>query len=100
MKKTLIVLLASAALLAPVSGCHGPQKLSRSLDEWTNNGYIESPWVYGSFLAHMLLAAGNVVTWTMDSFINAYYFWADDEEPFGDGKGTPYPFRAVIPKKR
>ena len=100
MKKTLIGLLASAALLAPVAGCHGPQKLSRSLDEWTNNGYIESPWVYGNFLSHVLLAGATMLTWTVDSFINIYYFWVDDAKPFGTGRGTAYPFKAVSPTKK
>ena len=100
MKKTLIALLAAAALLAPASGCHGPQKLSRSLDEWTNNGYIESPWVYGNVLSHVLLAGATMLTWTVDSFINFYYFWVDDAKPFGTGRGTSYPFKAVSPTKK
>ena len=100
MKKTLVALLVSAALLAPVSGCHGPQKLSRSLDEWTNNGYIESPWVYGNMISHVLLAGATMLTWTVDSFINFYYFWVDDAWPAGSGKGTAYPYKAISPTKK
>jgi hypothetical protein len=99
MKRTAPGLLLAVVLALPLAGCHGPQRLTRGLDEWTNTGYSESPWIYGNLLAHVLLAGANVVTWTMDSFVNVYYFWVDDAEPFGDGKGTPYPFRAVTPKK-
>jgi hypothetical protein len=100
MKKTLIAVLASAALLVAASGCHGPQKMSRSLDEWTNNGYIESPWVYGNLISHLLLAGATALTWTVDSFVNIYYFWVDDAKPFGTGRGTAYPFKAVSPTKK
>jgi hypothetical protein len=99
MKRAALGSLLAVLLALPLSGCHGPQRLSRGLDEWANNGYAESPWIYGNFLAHVMLAGANVVTWTVDSFINVYYFWVNDAEPFGDGRGTPYPFRAVTPKK-
>ena len=100
MSKLALVSLALLVLLAPAAGCHGPQKLTRSLDEWNNNGYIESPWVYGNSLAHLLLTVANALTWTVDSFINIYYFWVDDAKPFGTGRGTAYPFRAVSPTKK
>lgn len=100
MKRLALASLAVLILVAPMAGCHGPQKLSRGLDEWANNGYIESPWVYGNTLAHLLLAVGTALTWTVDSFINVYYFWIEDAKPFGDGKGTAYPFKAVTPTKR
>jgi hypothetical protein len=100
MKKLAVFALLLAFLAAPLAGCHGPQRLSRGLDEWANEKYIESPWIVGNFLSHMLLAGATAVTWTVDSFINVYFFWVDDAEPFGNGKGTPYPFRAVTPTKR
>jgi len=100
MKRLALLSLASLLLLAPTAGCHGPQKLTRSLDEWCNTGYVESPWVYGNTLAHLLLAVANALTWTVDSFINIYYFWVDDAKPFGTGRGTAYPFKAVSPSKK
>ncbi|MBV8880845.1 MAG: hypothetical protein JO332_12815 [Planctomycetaceae bacterium] len=100
MKRLACCALLAVLLVAPLGGCHGPQRLSRGLDEWANNGYIDSPWIYGNLLAHLLLAGATAVTWTADSFINIYFFWVDDAEPFGSGKGTPYPFRAVTPAKR
>jgi len=100
MKRLALCAALAVLLVVQGAGCHGPQRLSRGLDEWANTGYVESPWIYGNFVAHVLLAGASVVTWTVDSFINIYYFWVDDAEPFGDGKGTPYPFRAVTPSKR
>lgn len=99
MKRRVLAAALASVLALALWGCHGPQRLTRGLDEWSNTGYTESPWIYGNVLAHLLLASTSAVTWTMDSFINVYYFWVDDAEPFGDGKGTPYPFRAVTPKK-
>jgi hypothetical protein len=100
MKKLALVSLALLVLLVPMAGCHGPQKLTRSLDEFTNDRYVESPWVFGNTVAHLLLAVANSLTWTVDSFINIYYFWADDAQPFGTGRGTAYPFKAVSPTKK
>ncbi len=100
MKKIAAAVLMVLVVTASLNGCHGPQRLSRGLDEWANDKYIENPWIVGNFLSHMLLAGATVVTWTVDSFINIYFFWVDDAEPFGNGKGTPYPFRAVTPTKR
>jgi hypothetical protein len=100
MRKIALVSLSLLILAAPIAGCHGPQKMSRGLDEWANNGYIESPWVYGNVLAHLLLTVATALTWTVDGFINVYYFWIDDASPFGSGRGTAYPFRAVTPTKK
>lgn len=100
MKRFAVVSLALLILVVPLAGCHGPQKLTRSLDEWANNGYIDSPWVFGNTLSHLLLSVATTLTWTVDSFINFYYFWVDDARPFGTGKGTAYPFKAVTPTKK
>lgn len=100
MKKLAAASLAILILTAPLAGCHGPQKLSRGLDEWANNGYIDSPWMFGNMLSHVLLIAGGVLTWSFDSVINTYYFWIDDAVPLGTGKGTAYPFKAVSPTKK
>lgn len=100
MRKLPLAGLVLAVALLTCTGCHGPQRLTRGLDEWANRGYAESPWLFGNVLSHILLGGASALTWTVDSFINIYYFWVDDAEPFGDGKGTPYPYRAVPPEKR
>lgn len=81
-------------------GCNGPQKMTRSLDEYVNNGYIESPWLYGNMLSRLIVAAATGLTWCLDSIINVYYFWVDDAKPFGTGHGTAYPFKAVTPTQK
>jgi hypothetical protein len=100
MKRLPLAALALAVALSTMTGCHGPQRLSRGLDEWANNGYEQSPWLFGNVLSHVLLAAAGAVTWTVDSVTNVYYFWVDDAAPFGDGKGTPYPFQAKAAAKK
>ena len=100
MKRFAAASLALLILTLPLAGCHGPQKLSRSLDEWSNDRYVDSPWLVGNMLTHLVLTAATAVTWTADSFINIYYFWVDDAKPFGTGKGTAYPFKAVTPTKK
>jgi len=100
MRRLAVVTLAVLVALVPLAGCHGPQKITRSLDEWSNDSYIEAPWLVGNTLSHLVLTAATAVTWTVDSFINIYYFWVDDAKPFGNGKGTAYPFKAVTPTKK
>jgi len=100
MKRPTLAALALVVVLFAMTGCHGPQRLTRGLDEWANDGYEESPWLFGNAVSHLLLAAASGLTWTLDSVINVYYFWVDDAAPFGEGKGTPYPFRPKTPAKR
>jgi hypothetical protein len=100
MKRPTLAALALVIVLATMTGCHGPQRLTRGLDEWANNGYEQSPWLFGNVLSHVLLGCASALTWTVDSVINVYYFWVDDAAPFGDGSGTPYPFQPKTPAKR
>ena len=46
MKRAALGSLLAVLLALPLSGCHGPQRLSRGLDEWANNGYAELSWDY------------------------------------------------------
>ena len=100
MKKAALVALALLLIVVPIAGCHGPQRMSRGLDEWANNGYIENPWIYGNVVSHLLLGFATVVSWVVDSFINPYYFWTSDAWPAGDGRGTAYPFKPVTPTRK
>ena len=67
MKRLPLAALALAVVLATLTGCHGPQRMTRALDEWANNGYEQSPWLFGNFLSHVLLAGASALTWTVDS---------------------------------
>ena len=100
MKKVGLLCLAGLVLAVPMMGCFGPQMLTRGLDDWTNQGYTETPWLYGNSISYMLIGFANYVTWFVDSIINMYYFWAKDAQPFGDGNGTTFTHKVVAPKKK
>lgn len=96
--------LAAAALAALVAvssaGCWGPQKLSRHMDDWTNQTYVENPWLVGNVLSTALVHGILFVTGMLDGFINGYYFWFLDAEPLGRGAGTKFEHRPVTPVKK
>lgn len=100
MKKFALVALAFVVLAVPMVGCYGPQKLNRSLDDWANQGYVETPWLYGNVLSYAVLSVANGLTWWIDGFVNVYYFWVDDAQPFGKGSGTPFDHKAIVPAKK
>ncbi len=94
MKKLALVALVMLVVVGSVS-CYGPQKLTRSFDDWTNQGYVDTPWLYGNVISYWLIGFVTGITWWIDGFINMYYFWVKDAEPFGSGKGTPFNHKAV-----
>ena len=100
MKKLALLSLAVVVLMVPLSGCYGPQMLTNGLGDWANQGYTDSPWLYGNVVSYMLISLANGITWWIDGFVNAYYFWAKDAQPFGDGVGTTYVHKVVTPKKK
>jgi hypothetical protein len=89
MKKLAIVVVALMLVVA-VAGCWGPQKVTRSFDDWLNQGYTNSPWLFGNVVSYMAWGFGFWITNMVDAFVNTYYFWAKDAQPFGSGKGTPF----------
>jgi hypothetical protein len=96
MRKVAVGVVA-VVLAVSILGCWGPQKLTRRLDDWTNQTYVENPWMMGNVLSATLLHALFFVTNLMDVGINAYYFWARDAEPFGSGTGTEFKHKPVTP---
>ena len=98
--------LAPAALaflvLLSAAGCWGPQKLTRHMDDWTNQSYVDNPWLLGNVVAYGMLRLVFFITGTLDLFINAYYFWALDAWPLGehDGTGTKFEHRPVTPTRK
>jgi hypothetical protein len=93
MKKRLM-LIALFLILVSV-GCHGPQNVTRSLDDWTNQAYVTTPWLAGNPIAHVVFWIGDNVCWVIDSILNIYYFWSD-APPTGEGAGTPYYHKVPI----
>jgi hypothetical protein len=85
-------------LVVAVTGCWGPQFVTRGFDDWLNEGYVHSPWLFGNVLSFMAWTFGFMVTNLADAFINTYFFWAKDAEPFGTGTGTKFEHKPVTPR--
>ena len=99
MQKKMAVVAVALMLVVAITGCWGPQMVTRGLDDWLNQGYTETPWLYGNVLAYMVWGFAFWVTNLADAFVNTYYFWAKDAQPFGSGTGTSYTHKPVTPKK-
>jgi hypothetical protein len=100
MKKLALLSLALLVLAVPMTGCYGPQMVNRGFSDWLNEGYTGTPWLYGNVISYGIISLVNGITWFVDGFVNAYYFWAKDAQPFGDGVGTTYTHKVVTPKKK
>ena len=100
MKNVALLSLAVLVLAVPMVGCGGPMTLTRGLDDWHNQAYGETPWLWGNVVVHGLIGVANGITWMIDGIINIYYFWAKDAQPFGDGKGTVYTHKVVTGKTK
>jgi hypothetical protein len=96
MKKATVGVLALLVLVS-ASGCWGPQKLTRHMDDWANQGYSDNPWLMGNVVSCVLLHAILAGTGMIDGFINSYYFWRYDAWPLGSGTGTKFVHRLVTP---
>ena len=89
MKKVLLVALAVTVVFSAV-GCFGPRHLSRGLDDWANQQYVNQPWLIGNVISAGLLGIAFWVTGAIDGLVDIYYFWGKDAWPFGANKGTPF----------
>jgi hypothetical protein len=89
MRKVAIALVATVSL-SMFAGCGGPYYVSGSIDDFYAQKYTESPWLWGNVIVNGLFGIAHNVCMFIDQFVNAYYFWAKDAQPGGDGKGTYY----------
>jgi len=91
--------LVAIALVVLLGGCWGPQMVTRGFDDWLNEGYVRSPWLYGNAVSYAMWSTGFMLTNLADAFANMYYFWVKDAQPFGNGVGTRYDHhKPVTPK--
>lgn len=89
MRNAAVVLGAIVLLCA--GGCFGPQKVTRQLDDWLNQRYVERPWLVGNVVSSTLIHAGLALAALVDGFlVNLIDFWTVSAEPFGSGTGTPF----------
>lgn len=84
--KKIALLLALVLVVVVGTGCYGPMKLTRSVDDWGNEEYVKSPWL--GQLVGLAASVAMPVTSVIDSIIlNPISFWGTD---VGAGKGTPF----------
>ena len=100
MRKLAIVLVASATL-STFQGCGGPFYLTGSARDWYAQEYGKSPWLLGNVVSIWVYGVVQYVLGAVDLFVvNTYYFWFEDAQPFGDGKGTVYEHKALTSGKK
>ena len=100
MKKLALVTMAALMLTVPIVGCNGPHILSNNVIDWSAEQYAETPWLWGNTFVYGLISMATGFAYMLDGFVNAYYFWAKDAQPFGDGKGTTFTHKVVAGKKK
>lgn len=87
MKKlsTLLLLAAAAAMVACSAG---PKQLSRSVDDWDRQMYVEKPLVNGVLhVIPVIPVVGFVATLGDVLVVNPWYFWSED---VWDDQGTNF----------
>ena len=91
MKKVFTLGLALLVVLA-ITGCYGPNKISRMFDDWGNQMYVDSPWLAQLLLYVGVFGIGMWVCQFIDMIVlNVIDFWG--ESAFR-GYGTPFNHQA------
>ena len=100
MRKLALALVASIALTTTV-GCGGPFYVSSAAGDWYAQQYGESPWLFGNVISVGIYGWVYAILRAVDTiFVNTYYFWVKDAQPFGDGKGTVFEHKAATSGKK
>lgn len=85
-------LVACLLVLAfTISGCAGPHKLGRGLDQSYNQMYVNSPLISELCLPFILIGGAGALVGDL-IFVNPVYWWKDAIE----GVGTPYYYRPPV----
>ena len=81
--------LASCALAALMCGCAaGPHQVRRSVDDWDNQLYVNSPWWNACLWIVPVIPTLEIGGWVVDFLItDPWFFWFDDA---WDGAGTSF----------
>ena len=89
MKKQLIAALAATVTSLTFTSCSaGPHQLRRTVDDWDQKLYVNSPWLDGVLWFIPVIPLGTFIAAIGDFFVtDAYSFWFHDA---WDGKGTGY----------
>ena len=89
--------IACAILLVVSSmGCYGPQQLTRGLDDWSNQMYVDSPWLSQVLYYVGVYSIGFILTGIADGLVlNPIDFWGTSAFK---GEGTAYKHVNPTPK--
>jgi hypothetical protein len=81
--------LPLAALCVLLSGCFvGPKQLQRTVDDWENQIYTDSPWMCSMLYIVPVIPVGGILAQIGDFFVvNPIAFWFDDA---WDSHGTSF----------
>lgn len=86
--KKLSTILCLAAAAAMVSCSAGPKQLSRSVDDWDRQMYVEKPLVNGALHVVPVIPLVGFVAAVGDYLVvNPWYFWSED---VWDNQGTNF----------
>ena len=93
--KRLATLLSLIAVLSVASCAAGPQQLTRSVDDWDHNLYVNSPRVDGLLYLIPVIPIVKYGAMIGDFLIvNPYHFWGED---VWDDEGTGFQHGDVEP---
>lgn len=88
-------LLALVLLTTATSCAAGPQQLRRTIDDWDQNLYVNSPWFDAALWVVPVMPVATLGAFTFDFLIgNPYAFWFGDA---WDGAGTAFRHAEVQP---
>ena len=91
------LVLAVTSLMA-TSCLAGPHQLRRTVDDWDNRLYVESPWANALLHVVPVIPLASVFAFLGDFFVSdAVAFWTDDAwEATGSGSGFEhYPVKST-----
>lgn len=97
--KKLFVMSMALLLVVSATGCWGPQKITRQLDDWANQMYVDSPWLAQLLTYVGVFSIGFWVTSLVDWLVlNPIDFWGTSAFR---GSGTPFNHKApTTPAKK
>ena len=88
MRKLLASVAAVTVAFSLTSCLAGPQQLRRTVDDWDQKTYVNSPWIDAVLWVIPVWQLGYFGAFIGDFFVgNAYAFWFHDA---WDGKGTGF----------
>jgi hypothetical protein len=87
MRKLLTSLAVCAAALSLSSCMAGPKQLTRTVDDWDQKTYVNSPWLDAVLWVVPVFPLAGFGAGIVDFFVDGYHFWINDA---WDGKGTGF----------